>query len=497
MKWSVWTLCTLEMMGMLAAPSGVASERVPVAPDGPYARVYHPRQAPSTADQQGFPHSWPMIYGNAKHNAAFDLTGPAWLLKGVRWRYMEARAWPLSRAPFGLRVDGERLALTTITQFYGNSLGVAAVDGVVYAESDDQFAYAVNARTGRLIWRTSPVGNTLMGNPLVSGNMVYVSAGSVGFNFSNVVRYAKHGKAIRGGGISFSGIYALNRQNGRLLWHFATRGEAMPTPALAGRQLFLSTGSGNITALDAVNGNLLWRTHVGGIANMSALAVAGGRIYVSMSVKPYLYCLDARTGHVIWRAQIPRAANTGMGDVAPAVSHNVVVMDAVTVPRGRAAKASMDTVVRGYDARTGHVLWTQRMGRGPKPPAFKGGMPMIHNDVVYVGTPVNSVYKAFRLRDGRELWSWHVPDAGPAGAGRGAATYYRGTLYVSTGPTLYALDPVTGRVIGHDHVGGRFGIVNPVIVGGTIYLANSWDWLMAVPVGDVNPAFHKQLATTP
>lgn len=336
-----------------------------------------------------------------------------------------------------------------------------------------------------------------MGNPLVSGNVVYASAGGVGFNFSNVVRDAKHGTGLRGGGISFSGIYALNRQNGRLLWRFATHGEAMPTPVLSGRHLFLSTGSGNIMALDAVNGNLLWRTHVGGIANMSAPVVVGGRIYVSVLVKPYLYCLDAHTGHVIWRAQIPRAANMGTGHVAPAASKNVVVMDAVTTPRGRAAKASMDTVVWGYDARTGRVLWTQRMGRGPKPPAFKGGMPMIHHDVVYVGTPVNSVYKAFHLQDGRELWSWHVPDAGSAGAGRGAATYYRGALYVSTGLTLYALDPATGRVIGHDHVGGRFGMVNPVIVGGTIYLANSWDWLIAVPVGDVNPAFHKQLATAP
>ena len=32
---------------------------------------------------------------------------------------------------------------------------------IVYAQSNDQFVYALNARTGQLIWRTSPVGTTL------------------------------------------------------------------------------------------------------------------------------------------------------------------------------------------------------------------------------------------------------------------------------------------------------------------------------------------------
>jgi len=32
-------------------------------------------------------------------------------------------------------------------------------------------------------------------------------------------------------------------------------------------------------------------------------------------------------------------------------------------------------------------------------------------------------------------------------------------------------------------------IVNPTIVGGTIYLDNSWDWVIAVPVSEVNPSY--------
>ncbi|MHB8414709.1 MAG: hypothetical protein ACYDB1_04895 [Acidiferrobacteraceae bacterium] len=46
--------------------------------------------------------------------------------------------------------------------------------------------------------------------------------------------------------------------------------------------------------------------------------------------------------------------------------------------------------------------------------------------------------------------------------------------------TLPALSPA-GRVIRVCHVGGRFGIADPVMVGGIVYLANLRDWPLASP----------------
>ncbi len=410
--------------------------------------------------------------------------GDAALLLNLETVFTVVLARVMLREPFGARVYGPRMALATLTQAYGNALGVSVVGGVVYAESDDQFAYAVNARTGRLIWRTSPVGNSLMGDPLVAGSIVYVAAGSVGFNFANVQRYA-HKTAARGAGISFNGIYALDKTNGRLLWHFGTMGATMPTPAIAKGRLFFTTGSGDIYAINATSGRKLWIQRTGGVANMSDPAVYHGHVYVAMALVPYVYCLSATTGHVIWRATIPHTTKPGFGDVPPAVAHGVVVMDAVGTIRSHGGHTTMTTIIRAYNAADGRVLWSHTMGRGPKPPAFKGGVPMIHKDVVYVGSPVNNVYQAYSLHTGRLLWTWHIPKAGPAGAGRGPATYAHGRLFIAAGARVFALDPHTGRVIGERYLGGRFGIVDPVIVGGTLYLANSWDWLMALPVSQV------------
>ena len=116
--------------------SGKWSGTLPTAPEGPYARVYYPQNAPSAPNQVGFPHHWHAVYGNPQHNAAYAVgsNAPKWLRQGVGWNYAEARAWPLSDSrPFANEVYGTREALPVQTQFMGNALGVTGADGVIYA----------------------------------------------------------------------------------------------------------------------------------------------------------------------------------------------------------------------------------------------------------------------------------------------------------------------------------------------------------------------------
>ena len=478
----------------IAQAQGKLSEgrETPVEKGGPYDRVYYPENAPAPGDGAAFPQEWLHAYGNTERNAVAPKVpnnAPTWVRAGVSWQFAEARAWPLANKPFASDAIGEASSDTTMTQWMGNALGAIAVDGIVYAQSSDQFVYAVNAQTGKLIWRTSPVATTFMGQPLVQGDIVYVNAGTVGFNFSNIQAFAKTGKAIRGAGVEFNGIYALDRRTGELLWHFDTKGDVMPTPAISEGRLIFSTGAGEVFALDPKSGEQLWVNKVGGMGNMSSPAVYRGKIYVGMSVPAFLFCLDAKTGMTLWKGQIPLAINTGMGDVSPAVSDGIVVMDAVSSKKTANGKVTMDVSVRAFDSETGKPLWSHKMGRGPKPPSYKGGVPMIHDGTVYVGAPVKSLYQALDLKTGKLLWTWNVPDPGPAGAARGPATFYDGTLYIATVDTVYAVDPKTGIVVGKKHIGGRFGIASPTIVGGTIYLGNSWDWLIALPVSEVNPNY--------
>ncbi len=485
---SPFILQGISEAGSSPAPGGGPDSAwtVPVAPGGPFSRLYLPQNSPVGADRTFGAAKWLQMNANARHNAATPIpeNAPAWFRDGVFWRYAEARAWPLERPhPFGTKTYGETEAGAVQTQFYGNALGVSVVGGIVYAESDDMFAYALNARTGQLIWRTSPVGNNLMGNPLVAGRTVYLAAGGVGFNFANVAAFAKTGTAVRGMDVSYNGIYALDRTTGRLLWHAGSVGEAMPTPAIHGRTLYFATGSGTVHAIDRRTGRPIWTTRLGGNDNMSSPAYRHGRLYLALASPPRLYCLDAKTGRTLWSGTIPGAANTGMGDVSPAVGHGVVVMDTVTSPKRVHGHPTLVPVVRAFDARSGRVLWTVSTGRGPKPPAFKGGVPLIHGTSVYVGSPVTGRYEALDLRTGKRLWSWHK-----VAATRSAPTFSGGSLYIAGGDSLYRLDPKTGRETGHLRIGGRMGIVSPTIVGGTAFLANSYDWIVAVPLSEMKPS---------
>lgn len=489
---AVFAIFALVLADVPAAAQGKLNlGPTPVAKGGPFDRVYYPENAPAQGDGAAFPQQWLSAYGNPARNAAAPVAGnaPSWVRQGVSWRFAEARAWPLESPPFASDAIGEASSDTTMTQWMGNAVGITAVGGVIYAQSDDQFVYALNARTGKLIWRTSPVATTWMGQPLVQGDIVYVNAGTVGFNFSNTQAFAKTGTAVRGAGVEFNGIYALDRRTGELLWHFDTKGEVMPTPAIDAGRLIFSTGAGEIYALDSRTGKQLWVNKVGGMGNMSTPAIANGKIYIGMAAPAFLFCLDERTGKTLWKGQIPQAVNTGMGDVSPALADGVVVSDAVSSVRTVAGKTTLDTTVGAFDANTGRPLWTHQMGRGPKPPAFKGGVPMIQSGTVYVGTPVTSVYQALDLKTGKLLWTWKVPNPGPAGAARGPATYHDNVLYIATVDTVHALDPKTGKPLGQKKLGGRFGLVSPTIVGGTMYLGNSWDWIIALPLAEVNPGY--------
>ena len=458
----------------------LSADPLPVAPGGPFSRVYLPQNAPVGADRFFGPGAWEQMNENPEHNASFHQKkgGPSWFYDGAGWRFAEARAWPLQeKEPFGSRTDGKIEAAAVQTQFYGNALGVSVVDGIVYAESDDMFAYALNARTGQLIWRTSPVGNHLMGNPIVKGRFVYLSAGGVGFNFANVVRYRATGYAVRGMDVSYNGIYALDRKTGHVLWHHGSVGEAMPTPAIHKNVLYFATGSGSVHALDRRTGKSLWTTRLKGNDNMSSPAYSAGRIFLSMAVPPRLYSLDARTGKVLWSHTIRGAANTGMGDVSPAVSRGIVVMDTVTRPEKNGKDVSLRPVIVAFDAKTGRTLWQKKMRRGPRPPAFKGGVPMIAGDIVYVGSPVNGDYEARELKTGKRIWRWNR-----MASARSAPTFADGRLFIAGEDYVYVLDPGSGKELSKKRIGGRMGIISPTIVGGTLFLANSWDWILAMPL---------------
>jgi len=435
---------------------------------------------------KAFPASWPMYAGGPDHNSAFaGAAGDKQLMAGYSWNFKQDGALPLDAPAKDQSVLGARGAPVKTTQFLGDSVGVSAVGGVIYAESDLGYLYAIDAATGKQLWRAQG-DNAFMGNPVVADGVVVAGAGDTGFSFSGVMKYAKHQPTVRG--LGWAAVYGFDQKTGKQLWRVPTLGEDMASLGYRAGVVFEGTGDGQVLALDIKTGQRRWSTKVGGFDSMSSAAVAGDMVYVGFSDPNYLYGINADTGKVVWKATVAGVANTGMGDNSPSVdtANGLVIQDSVVDAQ---PNKTMDLEVFAVHADSGKIAWQTKLGRGSSPPAYKAGITMIHAGVVYVGSPATSTFYALRESDGKILWQLKIPGAGPAGAGRGGAAFSHGVVWLAAGPKLYAIKPADGSVLGTVNGGGRYGIVNPVIVGGTMYLANSWGWVQAVPLSKIYPGW--------
>ncbi len=426
-----------------------------------------------------------MYAGGPDHNAVFPTdSSNKKLMAGYSWNFKQVGAIPLDAPAKDQSVLGARGAPVKTTQFLGDSVGVTAVGGVIYSESDLNFLYAIDAATGRQLWRAQG-DNAFMGNPVVADGVVVAGVGDTGFSFSAVMKYAHQQPTVRG--LGWAAIYGFDQKTGKQLWRVPTLGEDMASVGYRNGVVFEGTGDGQVLALDIHTGKTRWSTKVGGFDSMSSAAVAGNMVYVGFSDPNYLYGINADTGKVVWKATVTGVANTGMGDNSPSVdtASHLVIQDSVV--DAQPSTKTMDLEVFAVSADTGQPVWQTKLGRGSSPPAYKAGITMIHAGVVYLGSPATSTFYALRESDGVVLWKMQIPGAGPAGAGRGGAVFYHNVLWLAAGPKLYAINPATGVVLGTAVGGGRYGIVNPVIVGGTMYLANSWGWTQAIPLARIYP----------
>lgn len=108
-------------------------------------------------------------------------------------------------------------------------------------------------------------------------------------------------------------VYALDAENGKLIWAFKTGGEVHSSPALADNRLLIGSWDGALYALDAQNGNMLWKyqteteqkSHIWrGI--QSSPVIDDKQVYIG-SRDGYMYALNIANGKQLWRYDVERS----------------------------------------------------------------------------------------------------------------------------------------------------------------------------------------------
>lgn len=193
-------------------------------------------------------------------------------------------------------------------------------------------------------------------------------------------------------GIVYSGTYALNAQNGSVLWRIGI-GTPEQAPlalhALADQVLYASTQQG-IYAINAQDGQIRWRYRLAEPRYFSGPPVVSGRLLcVGISggdgYPPTGHCvaLDVETGTEVWR--YPMGSYTGA----------VVEDDAVYVSSG-------DRSLYALDTKSGGLRWRHDF-------AALGHYPTtVAHDTLYIRA-ADGVY-ALRCADGAVLWQRALGD---------------------------------------------------------------------------------------
>ena len=198
---------------------------------------------------------------------------------------------------------------------------------VVFGSKDrDDAVYALNARTGTLVWRYRTNGAALAD---VGAPPTISAPGQNGFA-SGVVYVTGKDKTV----------YALNLTTGGLIWKYALLGGGNPTgssgdvagAALLGNRLYVPSDKG-MYALNAITGTLVWHVLAGSTfyASPAVTGPPGRLVLVDADNAGHLYVLNPATGSTLWM-QKP----TWGFWASPTVSHGAVYV------------AGLDGVLRSF-----------------------------------------------------------------------------------------------------------------------------------------------------
>jgi outer membrane protein assembly factor BamB len=135
----------------------------------------------------------------------------------------------------------------------------AAVDGVVYVHVRDDHVYALDARDGRVVWKTPAP------TPQPFWNFVFMDP-------------TKSSPAVAGERV-FVGIdrdlTALDRATGKVLWRAPTGKKVDSTPLVVGDVVYVGSDDRTFYAFDAATGRQVWSHRLGGRVSSSPTSGEG------------------------------------------------------------------------------------------------------------------------------------------------------------------------------------------------------------------------------
>ncbi len=245
--------------------------------------------------------------------------------------------------------------------------------------------------------------------------------------------------------------------------------------AVAGNRLFATSGYGELVALDAATGAVVWRQRVDSPIS-GAPATDGSAVYVS-GRDGSAWAVDAATGKVIWQVVGTPGKTAYVGTAAPTIGDRAVVFPSAAGDLMAVLKIGGGTKIWQSS------LAGKRLGRAYALTADVTGDAVIAGKTIFAGSGAGRTV-AMSASSGERIWSAGEGALGPVAVAGGSI------FLVNDEAKLVRLNAETGDVIWsvempyftQEKIKKRKGIYahyGPVLAGGRIMVASS-DGLLRV-----------------
>jgi outer membrane protein assembly factor BamB len=240
------------------------------------------------------------------------------------------------------------------------------VGGKLYFVDNNGTAVALDADTGRVLWKRS-IGRLNASSPAYYKHRLYI----VNLVPGHVVK--------------------LDAKTGKVVWKRSLPSRAESSPVVIDRTVYFGCEDGQLYALSTISGNVRWSTPLGGSIK-SAPAYYGGTLYVG-DYGGYMNAVDAKTGELVWQS----------GSLGPGFGASGAFYSTPAVAYGRVYAGNNDARVYSFDRRDGTLAWSYSTGgyaySGPTVANTRHSPP-----TVYIGSFDGNVY-ALDAKDGGVRWS--------------------------------------------------------------------------------------------
>ena len=239
------------------------------------------------------------------------------------------------------------------------------VAGRLYAVDNNANAFALDADTGKVIWKRR-IGRLNASSPAYYRHRLYI----VNLVPGHVVK--------------------LDAKTGKTIWKRPLPGRAESSPLVIGRTIYFGCENGELIALSTGKGNVRWSTPLGGPIK-AAPAYYGGKLFVG-DYGGYMNAVDARSGKIVWQS----------GSLGPGFGASGAFYSTPAVAYGRVYSGNNDGRVYSFDSGDGTLAWSYSTGgyaySGPTVANTRHSPP-----TVFIGSFDGNVY-ALDAKDGSERW---------------------------------------------------------------------------------------------